>query len=220
MFLQKIWEKFWMRRAGLSRSGRCAAWLASLFSPPYKSSVYLAHLTDRFFVSPEAIVNHPEFYPENNVFVGAGVIIHQSRGGGPVRIGRKSHLHRNIIIETGEGGQLLIGMDTHIQPRCQFSAYKGKIVIGNRVQIGPNCVFYPYNHGTALDESIKSQPLTSKGDIVIEDDVWLGYGVIVLEGVRIGHGAVVGAGSVVTRDIGEYMVAAGVPAKTLRKRGE
>ena len=66
--------------------------------------------------------------------------------------------------------------------------------------------------------AIREQPLVSKGDIVIEDDVWLGYGVIVLNGVHIGSGAVIGAGSVVTRDIPPNAIAMGIPARVVNTR--
>jgi acetyltransferase-like isoleucine patch superfamily enzyme len=81
-------------------------------------------------------------------------------------------------------------------------------------------VLYPYNHGVAPDKPIRQQPLESKGDIIIEDEAWLGVGVTVLDGVRIGKGAVVGAGSVVTKDIPEGAIAFGVPARVIRMRGE
>jgi len=55
---------------------------------------------------------------------------------------------------------------------------------------------------------------------VIDDDVWLGAGVIVLNGVTIGRGAVIGAGAVVTKDVPPYSVAVGVPAVVVRRRGE
>lgn len=58
----------------------------------------------------------------------------------------------------------------------------------------------------------------SKGDIVVEDDVWLGYGATVLSGVHIGQGAVVAAGSVVTKDVLPYAIVAGVPAKVIKYR--
>jgi acetyltransferase-like isoleucine patch superfamily enzyme len=61
--------------------------------------------------------------------------------------------------------------------------------------------------------------LQTKGDIVIEDDAWLGVGVVVLDGVRIGKGAVIGAGSVVTRDIPDNAIAVGVPASVVKMRG-
>lgn len=60
--------------------------------------------------------------------------------------------------------------------------------------------------------------LPNRGDTVLGNDVWLGYGVTVMPGVRIGHGAIVAAGSVVTRDIPDYAIAGGNPARVLRKR--
>ena len=135
-----------------------------------------------------------------------------------VKIGQRTHLHQEIIIETGEGGSLIIGEDTHIQPRCQFSAYKGSIKIGSNVQIAPFCAFYPYNHKFEVNKTIKDQSLSTKGDIVIEDDAWIGFGVIVLDGVRIGKGAVIGAGSVVRDSMPDYSIAAGIPARVVKMR--
>ncbi len=63
-------------------------------------------------------------------------------------LGDRVHLHNDTIVETGMGGSLQIGRDTHVQARCQFSAYLGSIRIGDNVQIAPNCAFYPYDHGT------------------------------------------------------------------------
>ncbi len=62
------------------------------------------------------------------------------------------------------------------------------------------------------------QPLQTKGGIFIHDEAWLGYGVIVLSGVQIGKGAVIGAGSVVTRDVPDNAIAVGVPARVVRMR--
>jgi acetyltransferase-like isoleucine patch superfamily enzyme len=65
---------------------------------------------------------------------------------------------------------------------------------------------------------MREQPLTSRGDIVLEDDVWLGANVVVLDGVTIGRGAIVGAGAVVTQSIPPYAIAGGVPARVIRYR--
>ncbi len=67
---------------------------------------------------------------------------------------------------------------------------------------------------------MRQQALMSKGGIHIEDDVWLGYGVIVLDGVHIGKGAVIGAGSVVKQDVPAGAIAAGVPARVIKTRVE
>jgi acetyltransferase-like isoleucine patch superfamily enzyme len=153
-----------------------------------------------------------------NIFVDDGVMIYQDEDGGPVELGDGVKLFRETIIQTGQGGHIKVGSQTHIQPRCQLSAYKSPILIGQRVEIAPYCAFYPYNHGMAADQPIRTQPLQSKGGITIEDDAWLSVGVIVLDGVRIGKGAVVGAGAVVTKDIPANSISSGVPARVIKMR--
>ena len=218
--LKSLWVKIWMRRAGLTPSGRMATFLAAWFSPPYKARSYLARLNPRGYVAPSATIHHDSLCLENNVFISDRVVIYQAPNGGPVKIGKGVHIHCDSIIETGSRGSLTIGADTHIQPRCQFSAYIGSIEIGSGVQIAPNCAFYPYDHGFKPDELIKTQPLQTKGGIVIDDDTWLGVGVIVLDGSHIGKGAVIGAGSVVTHDIPDGGIAFGVPARVVKMRSE
>lgn len=213
-----MWARFWMRYAGLGSIGRLATRLASWGAPPYKARGYLARLNPHGYISPQAQLHHRDLQLNGHVFVGDRVIIYQSGGGGPVTLEQGVHLYGDTIIETGEGGQVRLGAETHVQPRCQFSAYKGSIRIGRRVEIAPNCSFYPYNHGTLPGQPVRTQPLQSKGDIIIGDDVWLGVGVIVLDGVTIGEGAVIGAGSVVTQAIPAFAIAIGVPAQVVRMR--
>jgi acetyltransferase-like isoleucine patch superfamily enzyme len=215
---KRFWAQFWMRFAGLGPMGRLAARMATIFAPPYKGGKYLAHLNTKGYVSPQASISCNRLHLAKNVFIGDRVIIYGAKHGGAVRIADRVNIHRDCIIETGHDGSLFIGEDTHIQPRCQFSAYKGRIEIGRRVQIAPNCAFYPYDHGFKFGTPIMEQPLKTRGGILIEDDAWLGVGVIVLDGCRIGKGAVIGAGSVVKSDIPDYAVAAGVPAKVIRFR--
>jgi len=96
--------------------------------------------------------------------------------------------------------------------------YKGPIEIGCGVQIAPNCAFYSYDHSFAPGRPIAGQPIRTKGGIVIGDDAWLGFGVVVLDGVKIGNGAVIGAGSVVTRDVPPETIAVGAPARVVKRR--
>jgi acetyltransferase-like isoleucine patch superfamily enzyme len=212
------WSRFWMHWGGTTRFGRLATSLATWGTPPYKGRAYLAGFNRHGFVSPDASVSHRDFRRGRNVFVGERVVIYQADRGGPVDFGDDVHFHLGSIVETGQGGGVFIGAETHVQPRCQFSAYKGSIRIGSKVQIAPYCSFYPYDHGFAGEASIMDQPIHSRGDIVIEDDAWLGVNVCVLDGVRIGTGAVIGAGSVVTSDIPDYAVAVGVPARVVKLR--
>lgn len=216
--IRSIWARFWMNFAGLGRKGRVATRLAGWFYPPYKSRHGLAALSPRGYVSPKADLHLHKLSLGNHIFLGDGVTVFGRSAEESAVIGDEVVINKDTIIELGHGGSLVIGARTTIQPRCQFSAYKGTIQIGEDVQIAPACAFYPYNHGLSSDVPMKQQPLTSKGGIHIEDDVWLGYGVIVLDGVRIGKGAVVGAGSVVVQDIPANAVAVGVPAKVVKTR--
>ena len=217
---RKLWIRFWMRYAGLCTSGRIATRLATWFLPSYKARTFLARLNTQGYIAPDASSHHDSLHFDNNVFIGERVAIFQAKYGGPVKIGKGTHIHRDSIIETGFGGSLSIGTCTHVQPRCQFSAYKASIKIGCGVQIAPNCAFYPYDHGVAPGQLISKQPLHTKGGIVVEDDAWLGVGVIVLDGVRIGKGAVVGAGAVVTDDVPDGAIAVGVPARVVKMRSD
>lgn len=214
----KKWTRFWMSHSSLSWFGRVSTKLAGWFAPRYKSQCYLAKLGPAGYVSPNAIIEHSKVKLTNDVYLGDRVTLFEAYNGGPVTFCQGVHLYSDIIIETGDGGELLIGKDTHIQPKCSLSAYKGSIFIGERVEIAPSCGFYPYNHAMIADKTIRSQPLVSKGDIAIGDDVWIGFGCIVLEGVKIGHGAVVGAGAVVTKSIPDMAIAVGNPAKVIGSR--
>jgi acetyltransferase-like isoleucine patch superfamily enzyme len=209
-----------MRQAGLSPFGRMATRLAIWFVPPFYSRCRLARLNPKGYVAPSAEIHHEYMRLGANVFIGDRVVIYRDIDGGPVELGDDVHLYGDTYVQTGQGGSLKIGANTHIQPHCQFSAYKAAIRIGCDVQIAPNCGFYPYDHGIAPDDPIVKQPLQTKGDIVIADDAWLGFGVIVLSGVRIGQGAVIGAGAVVTHDVPDGAIAVGSPARIVKMRGD
>jgi acetyltransferase-like isoleucine patch superfamily enzyme len=214
------WARFWMLFAGLPLLARPAKRIATWFAPPYYGRYRLARFNRSGYVSPTARLAHSNLTLGANVFIADRVVIYRDRDGGPVTLADRVHINSDSYIQTGEGGGVAIGPDTYIQIRCQFSAYKASIIIGAGVQIAPNCAFYPYDHGIAPGVPIARQPLRSRGDIVIEDDAWLGFGVIVLSGVRIGSGAVIGAGAVVSSDIPDGAIAAGVPARVLRMRDE
>lgn len=205
---------------GRSRVGRIAFRLAGWFYPPYKARHALASLSPTGYISPSAVIHHRNLTLGKHVFVGDGVTIFARSADESIVLGDEVFINKDTIIEQGHGGSLIIGDRTTIQPRCQFSAYRGTIRIGNEVQIAPNCAFYPYNHGMSPDQPMKQQPLLSKGGITLEDDVWLGFGVVVLDGVRIGKGAVIGAGSVVNKDIPAGAIAVGVPAKVVKNRDD
>ena len=97
-------------------------------------------------------------------------------------------------------------------------ANRGHLRLGQRVSIGPGCILVLTAH--ANNSIVKQQIPEKERWIVIEDDVWLGAGVIVLPQVTIGEGAIIGAGAVVTKDIPPHSVAVGNPAKVIKKVGE
>ncbi|BBO82772.1 transferase [Desulfosarcina ovata subsp. sediminis] len=153
------------------------------------------------------------------VFIGDRCVLHSiNKDDSRIVIGNQTHLYADVIIEVGENSTLTIDDETHIQPRCQLMAYMGSLTIGRRVEMAPNCAFYTYNHGFAPGQPVRQQPCYTKGGITIGNDVWLGVGVVVLDGVSIGDGAVIGAGSVVTRDIPKNAIASGVPARVTQLR--
>ena len=91
------------------------------------------------------------------------------------------------------------------------------ISIGRNCMIGPYCYITDANHGRATGALVKEQKMEPQ-PVVIEDDVWLGAGVVVLPGVRLGRGCVIGAGAVVTHDVPAEAVFAGVPAARIGSR--
>lgn len=196
--------------------------VATWTCPSYKGSLRLSRFSKFGFISSTAQICHSSLKLGKHIFVADDVVFYQDDHSEESKIELKDHvhLHRGISIETGQGGSVRIGNGTHIQSNCFLSAYKEDIVIGDGVDVAPQCSFYPYDHGVEVNKKIRQQPLTSKGSIIIEDDVWIGTGVIVLSGVTIGQGAVIAAGSVVTRDIPAGAIVSGMPAKVIKSRSE
>lgn len=212
------WMRFWMRFGGRGTLGRLAIRLASIKAPPHKAARSLAFFNKTGYISPSATIFHPDCTLGEHVFLGDRVTIFSEKGGGTVNIGNRVTVLRDSIMETGQGGRIGIGDDAYIHPRCQINAYVTEIQIGAGVLIAANCAFYPHEHGIEPGQTIRSQPLHSRGPIVIGDHAWLGTGVIVLGGVNIGEGAVIGAGAVVTEDIAPNGIAVGVPARVVKSR--
>ena len=218
--MTKYWTRFWMRFAGLSAFGRIATYFATWFAAPHKARVRLARMNPKGYIALSSTIYHEDLRLGRNNFMDERVVIFQREHGGRVELGDRVYIYRDTIIETGHGGYVSIGDDSSIHPRCQLNAYLSPIQIGRCVMIAPNCGFYTYDHGIAPGKPIWEQPLRSNGAITIGDDAWIGFGVIVLGGVRIGNGAVVGAGSVVTRDVPDNAIAVGVPAKVVKMRAD
>lgn len=95
-----------------------------------------------------------------------------------------------------------------------------KITLGKNVIIGPYVQIIAFNHGfEKAGIPIVKQDYT-EDDIIIEDDVWIGAGAIILAGAKIGKGCVVAAGSVVTKELPPYTICGGIPAKVIRYRSD
>ncbi len=122
----------------------------------------------------------------------------------------------NIYPKSSFSSKVELGNNSDIGLRCRLN---GKVIIGNDVIMGPDVLVYTQNHNTSRsDIPIKYQGVTEEKSVTIGDGCWICSRVIILPGVHIGKNSVIGAGSVVTKDIPDYAIAAGNPAKVVRIR--
>ncbi len=140
-------------------------------------------------------------------------------GASGVQLGDGVILSRNCIV-LGKSGHVVLGERVDVACNCVFAS-AGGITIGAATIIGGNCYFGGgrYFHDR-LEPAIMDQGAYSRGEVVVGEKSWIGAGAIILDGVKLGKGVIVGAGSVVTKDIPDYAVIAGVPARILRIREE
>ncbi len=117
------------------------------------------------------------------------------------------------------GKNIFLGKNSHINAYCcVWASPNSKIVLGDNLVMGPGCKMFSSNHSTnETDIPMNVQPYVEK-DIIIGNDVWLGANSIILAGANIGDGTVVAAGSVVTKDLPSYVIAAGIPAGPIKNR--
>ncbi|MFZ6031514.1 MAG: CatB-related O-acetyltransferase [Chloroflexota bacterium] len=145
--------------------------------------------------------------------------------GDNVDIGADVFLDGNVSLSKGVRirSGVSIGQFTTIG---DYSILVGPISVGRYCQFGPNVAIYGRNHNFSKLTTYNSRMLFSGRlkemdkvlPITIEHDVWIGHGAIVLSGVKIGTGAIIGGGSVVTRDVESYSIAVGNPAREIKKR--
>ena len=127
---------------------------------------------------------------------------------------------KNVNIEHGArfASDLKLGDNSGVGVNALISPC---VSIGRDVMMGPDCMMFTSNHGMDdLSVPMWRQESTEPKPIVIGDDVWIGARVIILGGVHVGSGSVIGAGSVVTKDVAPYSIVAGNPAKLIGKRKE
>lgn len=212
------WRIFWLFHSGIGFWGRIGSRLASLGLGAYRQQATLGRMTRCGFISPKAEIVDVDLRRGTHTFVAAHAVITASPGSGYVELATRSQVNRDCILELLEGGSIIVGEEVGLQRGCVLCSAVQPIIIRRRAEIAAYCAFFSFDHGVEPDQEIFGQPLTSKGAIIVEEDAWLGVGVKVMSGVTIGRGAVVGAGSVVTRDIPAYAIAAGVPARVIRYR--
>lgn len=117
---------------------------------------------------------------------------------------------------------IALGNDVYIGPGARLSASNAFITIGNKVMFGPDVTIMTGNHNTSVVGmcmfDVKIKRPDDDQPVVIHDDVWIGAGATILKGVTIGTGSIVAARALVIKDVPEFCIVGGVPAKVLKKR--
>ena len=156
--------------------------------------------------------------------IGAGTRLGALRVTWPHRVflGRNCNLEQDIFFKVAGGYSskpaIIIGEGCFIGCGCEFNALS-RIEVGAFCLIASGTRFIDHDHGTRLDLPMKEQPEQS-ADVIIGSDVWIGVNCVILKGVSIGSGAIIAAGSVVTKAVPPLAIVAGVPARVLRFRDE
>ncbi len=135
-----------------------------------------------------------------------------------IRLGENSYVRSFAVLNSGyPGGFIDIGDNTSIAHGVQIHGHGG-VTIGSGVMIAGQSYLVASSHThDDTEKYMHTQGFTAKG-ITIQDDVWIGANVKIMDGVTIGKGAIIGAGSFVNRDIGEYCIAVGSPCKVIKRR--
>lgn len=161
---------------------------------------------------------------KGDVQLGKNVLIRGCNADGKISVDDNAK-----IVNVSIKGRVTIGKYTNIWgPNTEIFAAENKISIGNFCSIASNVTIQEYNHNIdyfttsfihkhLLNDLVKKE-ITSKGDIIIGNDVWIGTKCVILSGVTIGNGAVIAANSVVTKSVPDYAIVGGNPAKIIKYR--
>lgn len=131
----------------------------------------------------------------------------------PVRIGDRV----SIAAEAFLHGPITLGDDVSVNPRVSMDGGRAGIRIGAGTRIATDAKLFAFDHGIEPGCEVRKQPVRSRG-IVIGCDVWIAAGVGITDGVTIGDHAVVAMGAVVTHDVPDWAIVAGVPARVIGDR--
>lgn len=133
-----------------------------------------------------------------------------------IQLGDRAHVGELTLINANRG-QVTIGSDSWVGPHSVIYG-NGGVHIGCNVMIANHCAINTVSHHCdRTDVPMREQGIYCD-PVIIEDDVWVGVGAIILQGVRIGRGSIIGAGALVTSDIGPDSIAIGVPARITGNR--
>ena len=138
-----------------------------------------------------------------------------------IQISNKVFIDVKSTIRIMDECRLLIGEGSYIGPHCHLSGTKNNLIIGKGVLMGPRVYISTTNYKYEdITIAIKNQGYVSKGDVIIGDGSWIGIGSCILSGIKIGKNVVIGANSVVTKNIPSFSVAVGSPAKIVKQYNE
>jgi len=138
-------------------------------------------------------------------------------GGKNIKLGSKVSIGKNSYL-FAEDGLISIGDNFACNTNVVINASMGTITIGDNCIFAHNVVLRSTDHcHDRIDIPIRKQG-HNRGTIEIEDDVWIGANAVITSNVKIGKGAIIGAGAVVTKDVVSYSIVGGVPAKLIRMR--
>lgn len=144
--------------------------------------------------------------------------VNHTIGKSKARIGKGTKIHSTVIFRQGRNIEIGAGCLINHNNVLQAGKVDAKIRIGNYVHTGANVMIIAFNHAFDAREIPTIKQDYYDADVTIGDDVWIGGGAIILAGVTIGKGAIIAAGAVVNKDVPEYAIAGGIPAKVLKYR--
>jgi acetyltransferase-like isoleucine patch superfamily enzyme len=182
-----------------------------------KGPVTLAAVAKRYLI--DEIVKHVRDSRRNvSIHSSAEVAAEATfEADGEIIVHRDARIRKYAVIAPS-GGQVEIGANTMINVFVTLLGH-GSITLGRDVLIGPHTTIVAANHTfTDPDVPIVNQEISREG-IVVQDDVWIGANCTILDGVTVGRGSIVAAGSVVTESVEENSIVAGAPAKPIGERG-